>query len=38
MPFIEVTDDAFESPFSICFEQAENRMQPMKTVLESSLS
>ena len=35
---IEVTDDVFESPINICFEQAENRMHTIKAVLVSSLA
>lgn len=35
---IEVTDDVFEGPANICFEQAENRMHTIKAVLVSSLA
>lgn len=35
---IEVTDDVFESPANICFEQAENRMHTIKAVLVASLA
>jgi ornithine carbamoyltransferase len=35
---IEVTDDVFESPINICFDQAENRMHTIKAVLVSSLA
>lgn len=35
---IEVTEDVFESPVNICFEQAENRMHTIKAVLVSSLA
>ena len=35
---IEVTDDVFESPVNIAFEQAENRMHTIKAVLVSSLA
>lgn len=35
---IEVTEDVFESPANIAFEQAENRMHTIKAVLVSSLS
>ena len=35
---IEVTDDVFESPINICFEQAENRMHTIKAVLVASLA
>lgn len=34
---IEVTEDVFESPYNIAFEQAENRMHTIKAVLVSSL-
>ncbi len=34
---IEVTDEVFESPASIVFEQAGNRMHTIKAVLVSSL-
>ncbi len=33
----EVTDDVFESPASVVFDQAENRMHTIKAVLVSSL-
>lgn len=35
---IEVTEDVFESPYNIAFEQAENRMHTIKAVLVSSLA
>ena len=35
---IEVTDDVFESPANIAFEQAENRMHTIKAVLVAALS
>lgn len=35
---IEVTEDVFESPLNICFDQAENRMHTIKAVLVSSLA
>ncbi|MCW1957240.1 MAG: ornithine carbamoyltransferase [Mycobacterium sp.] len=35
---IEVTEEVFESPANICFEQAENRMHTIKAVLVSSLA
>jgi ornithine carbamoyltransferase len=35
---IEVTEDVFESPANIAFEQAENRMHTIKAVLVSALS
>ena len=34
---IEVTEDIFESPMNVAFEQAENRMHTIKAVLYSSL-
>jgi ornithine carbamoyltransferase len=35
---VEVTDDVFESPGSIVFDQAENRMHTIKAVLVATLS
>jgi ornithine carbamoyltransferase len=35
---IEVTEDVFESPANLAFEQAENRMHTIKAVLVSSLA
>jgi ornithine carbamoyltransferase len=35
---IEVTEDVFESPANIAFEQAENRMHTIKAVLVSALT
>ena len=35
---IEVTEDVFESPMNIAFEQAENRMHTIKAVMYASLS
>ncbi|MEI2821221.1 MAG: ornithine carbamoyltransferase [Marmoricola sp.] len=35
---IEVTEDVFESPANIAFEQAENRMHTIKAVLVASLT
>ena len=35
---IEVTEDVFESPMNIAFEQAENRMHTIKAVIVSSLA
>ncbi|WP_343655308.1 ornithine carbamoyltransferase [Paraburkholderia caribensis] len=35
---IEVTDDVFESPLNIAFEQAENRMHTIKAILVSTLA
>jgi ornithine carbamoyltransferase len=34
---IEVTEDVFESPYSIVFDQAENRMHTIKAVMVSAL-
>ena len=34
---IEVTEDVFESPINIAFEQAENRMHTIKAVIEQTL-
>ena len=35
---VEVTDDVFESPACIAFEQAENRMHTIKAILVSTLA
>ena len=35
---IEVTEDVFESPMNIAFEQAENRMHTIKAVMYASLT
>ena len=35
---IEVTNDVFESPHSIVFDQAENRMHTIKAVMVATLS
>ncbi len=35
---LEVTDDVFESPGSIVFDQAENRMHSIKALLLATLS
>jgi len=35
---IEVTEDVFESPLNIAFEQAENRMHTIKAILVSTLA
>ena len=35
---VEVTEDVFESPANISFEQAENRMHTIKAVLVAALS
>ncbi|TDR69928.1 ornithine carbamoyltransferase [Paludibacterium purpuratum] len=34
---VEVTEDVFESPMSLVFEQAENRMHTIKSILVSTL-
>ncbi len=34
---VEVTDDVFESPANIAFEQAENRMHTIKAILVAAL-
>ena len=34
---MEVTEEVFESPASIVFDQAENRMHTIKAVLVSTL-
>ena len=35
---IEVTEDVFESPANVAFEQAENRMHTIKAVMVASLA
>ena len=35
---LEVTDEVFESPASIVFDQAENRMHTIKAVMVASLA
>jgi ornithine carbamoyltransferase len=35
---VEVTDDVFESPASIVFDQAENRMHTIKAILVATLA
>jgi ornithine carbamoyltransferase len=35
---VEVTDEVFQSPASIVFEQAENRMHSIKAVLVATLT
>ena len=35
---IEVTEEVFESPFNIAFEQAENRMHTIKAILVAALA
>ena len=34
---LEVTDDVFESPYSIVFDQAENRMHTIKAIMLATL-
>ena len=34
---LEVTDEVFESPASIVFDQSENRMHTIKAVLAATL-
>ena len=35
---VEVTEEVFESPLNIAFEQAENRMHTIKAILVSTLA
>lgn len=35
---LEVTDEVFESPVSIVFDQAENRMHTIKAILVATLA
>ena len=35
---MEVTDEVFESPASIVFDQAENRMHTIKAVMVATLA
>jgi ornithine carbamoyltransferase len=37
MEALEVTDDVFESAYSIVFDQAENRMHTIKAVMVATL-
>ena len=37
MDGLEVTDDVFESPASIVFDQAENRVHTIKAVMVATL-
>ncbi len=34
---LEVTDEVFESPYSVVFDQAENRLHTIKAVLVATL-
>ena len=38
MDGLEVTDEVFESPASIVFDQAENRMHTIKAVMVATLA
>ena len=38
MEALEVTDDVFESPQSLVFVQAENRMHTIKAVMAATLT
>jgi ornithine carbamoyltransferase len=35
---LEVTDEVFESPYSIVFDQAENRMHTIKAIMVATLA
>jgi ornithine carbamoyltransferase len=37
MPALEVTDEVFESPASVVFDEAENRMHTIKAVMVGTL-
>ena len=37
MDGLEVTDDVFESPHSIVFDQAENRLHSIKAIMVATL-
>jgi ornithine carbamoyltransferase len=37
MPSLEVTEEVFESPASIVFDEAENRMHTIKAVMVATL-
>jgi ornithine carbamoyltransferase len=38
LPELEVTEEVFESPASIVFDQAENRMHSIKAILVATLT
>jgi ornithine carbamoyltransferase len=35
---MEVTDEVFESPMNVAFEQAENRLHTIKAILVATLA
>jgi ornithine carbamoyltransferase len=37
LPAMEVTDEVFESPNSVVFDEAENRMHTIKAVMVATL-
>ncbi|MDD2323459.1 MAG: ornithine carbamoyltransferase subunit F, partial [Bacteroidales bacterium] len=37
MPELEVTDEVFESPHSVVFDEAENRLHTIKAVMVATL-
>ena len=38
LDFMEVTEEVFESPASIVFDEAENRMHTIKAVMVATLA
>ena len=38
LPELEVTEEVFESPASIVFDQAENRMHSIKAIMVATLT
>lgn len=38
LEYLEVTDEVFESPYSVVFDEAENRMHTIKAVLVATLA